>query len=86
MTPTRAVAASLIGPGKPISDVPASSVAGVVDAADDAFVEGMRAACWSPRRSRPGRGSPVSLLRLVPERTARSTAEEVAESARLAVR
>jgi EmrB/QacA subfamily drug resistance transporter len=37
-------AVSLIGPGEPISDVPASDVGGVVDAADDAFVEGIRAA------------------------------------------
>ena len=35
---------SIIGPGKPITDVPASQVEGVVDAADDAFVEGIRAA------------------------------------------
>ena len=34
----------LIGPGKPITDVPASNIDGVVDAADDAFVEGIRAA------------------------------------------
>jgi EmrB/QacA subfamily drug resistance transporter len=34
----------LIGPGKPISDVPVSETDGVVDAADDAFVEGIRAA------------------------------------------
>jgi hypothetical protein len=34
----------LVGPGKPISDVPASEIDGVVDAADDAFVEGIRAA------------------------------------------
>ena len=32
----------LIGPGKPIDDVPVSDVDGVVDAADDAFVEGIR--------------------------------------------
>jgi EmrB/QacA subfamily drug resistance transporter len=37
-------AVGLIGPGKPISDVPASEIDGVVDAADDAFVEGIRAA------------------------------------------
>jgi len=34
----------LIGPGKPIADVPASEIDGVVEAADDAFVEGIRAA------------------------------------------
>jgi hypothetical protein len=39
----RAVVA-IIGPGKPISDLPASEIDGVVDAADDAFVEGIRAA------------------------------------------
>jgi hypothetical protein len=34
----------LIGPQQPISDVPVSETEGVVDAADDAFVEGIRAA------------------------------------------
>jgi len=38
---------SIIGPGKPITDVPESSIDGVVDAADDAFVEGIRAALGS---------------------------------------
>jgi EmrB/QacA subfamily drug resistance transporter len=37
-------AVGLIGPQQPISDVPVSETEGVVDAADDAFVEGIRAA------------------------------------------
>jgi len=74
-------AVSLIGPGKPISDVPASNVEGVVDAADDAFVEGIRAALAVAALVAAGAFA-VGYLSF--PRGRRETDEEQAESARLA--